>query len=117
MELGIERNLNPTEKQGLMKAFEFTHELAWNVFKDFFKNQGNNDLKGSKDATRQAFKEELIIDGFGWMEMIKSRNQSAHTYNEDVAEEIILMITNIYLSLFYDFQTEMNRLIIKNRKN
>ena len=30
------------EKQGLIQAFEYTHELAWNVMKDFFENQGES---------------------------------------------------------------------------
>jgi DNA-binding HxlR family transcriptional regulator len=29
-------NLNELEEQGLIQAFEFTHELAWNVMKDYF---------------------------------------------------------------------------------
>lgn len=28
------RELSLLEKQGLIQAFEFTHELAWNVLKD-----------------------------------------------------------------------------------
>ena len=28
------RPLSELEKQGLIQAFEFTHELAWNVMKD-----------------------------------------------------------------------------------
>ncbi|WP_371866187.1 nucleotidyltransferase substrate binding protein [Duganella radicis] len=27
--------LNELEQQGMIKAFEFTHELAWNVMKDY----------------------------------------------------------------------------------
>ena len=34
--------LNELEQQGLIKAFEFTHELAWNVLKDYLQYQGNN---------------------------------------------------------------------------
>ena len=114
--LSKERNLTRLEKIGLIQAFEFTHELAWNVFKDFFKNQGNNDIKGSKDATRQAFKEELIEDGISWMEMINSRNESSHTYNESVAEIIVEKTINIYLPLFEDFVKVMDKIIARNNK-
>ena len=34
--LSEERELSNLEKQGLIQAFEFTHELSWNVMKDFF---------------------------------------------------------------------------------
>ena len=30
-----QRPLSELEKQGLIQVFEFTHELAWNVMKDF----------------------------------------------------------------------------------
>lgn len=33
-DLTKERPLSSLEKQGLIQAFEFTHELAWNVLKD-----------------------------------------------------------------------------------
>jgi len=29
------RKLSNLEKQGLIQAFEYTHELSWKVFKDF----------------------------------------------------------------------------------
>ena len=31
-----QRPLSELEKQGLIQTFEFTHELAWNVMKDYF---------------------------------------------------------------------------------
>jgi len=82
------RELTNLENQGLIKAFEFTHELAWNVMKDYSEHQGYTTIRGSRDATRAAFKIALIRDGEGWMEMIKSRNQTAHTYNESTEDEI-----------------------------
>ena len=35
-EIGASRSLTDLEKQGVIQAFEFTHELAWNVIKDYF---------------------------------------------------------------------------------
>jgi nucleotidyltransferase substrate binding protein (TIGR01987 family) len=60
------------EEKGLIQRFEFTHELAWNVLKDFFAYQGNTGLTGSRDATREAFRHGLIEDGEEWMEMLQS---------------------------------------------
>ncbi|WP_310588634.1 nucleotidyltransferase substrate binding protein [Dyadobacter subterraneus] len=50
-------------------------------------------------------------DGEGWMEMIKSRIQSSHTYNEEVAEEIIDKIIHQYNDLFSDLYIKMEPLI------
>ena len=103
--------LNELEAQGVIKAFEFTHELAWNVMKDYFEYQGDSTIFGSRDATREAFKSGLIADGENWMEMLKSRNKSSHTYNEDTAEEIKNKIFDAYFDLFVVFKTKMQTLI------
>ncbi len=86
--LAQQRPLTQLEMQGLIQGFEFTHELAWNVLKDYLESKGYSGLIGSRDATRTAFKNELIADGEVWMDMIKDRNQTTHTYNLKVAERI-----------------------------
>ena len=71
VQLNSVRALSELEKQGIIQAFKYTHELAWKVMQDFFIDQGNTEIRGSKDATRLAFSVELISDGDHWMEMIK----------------------------------------------
>ncbi len=104
------RDLTELEQQGLIQAFEFTHELAWNVTKDYFEYQGNTSITGSRDATREAFNKGLIADGDGWMEMIKSRNKSSHTYNQETADEIVKKICDDYADLFNNFGQKMKTL-------
>ena len=108
--LSKDRPLNELEEQGLIQRFEFTHELAWNVLKDYFEYQGNSAITGSRDATREAFNKGLIKDGEGWLDMIKSRNQSLHTYNEEVANEITNKIIQQYYVLFADFKNKIKTL-------
>lgn len=103
VDLSKNRPLSDLEKQGVIQAFEFTHELAWNVMKDYFYYQGTQDITGSRDATREAFSKNLVQDGEGWMAMIQSRNKTSHTYNKVVADEIVDAIINIYFGLFEDF--------------
>ncbi|GGX02931.1 nucleotidyltransferase substrate binding protein [Aquimarina muelleri] len=102
-----ERELTELEQQGLIQSFEFTHELAWNVMKDYFFYQGNPEIRGSRDATREAFKFNLISTGEIWMDMIISRNKTTHTYDEDTANEIVSNILNDYVQLFNDFSVKM----------
>lgn len=108
--LSEERELSELEEQGLIQAFEFTHELAWNVLKDYFADQGNPDITGSRDAIREAFRQGIIFNGEGWMEMIKSRNQSSHTYNQEIADDISRKITDTYFSLFKELEVKMTEL-------
>ncbi|MFZ4779984.1 MAG: nucleotidyltransferase substrate binding protein, partial [Terrimicrobiaceae bacterium] len=66
--LAERRPLSELEQQGLIQAFEFTHELAWNVLKDYLEEQGYVGIIGSKNASREAFKNALIEDGQTWMD-------------------------------------------------
>ena len=94
-------------KEGLIKRFEYTHELAWNVMKDYVAYQGNANVGGSRDATKEAFQLKLISDGKLWMDMIGSRNKTSHTYNEETADEIYSKILNDYYPAFLEFQKNM----------
>lgn len=100
-------DLSELEKQGLIKAFEYTYELAWNTLKDFLEFQGQTDIYGSRDATRRAFQLGIIENGESWMDMLKSRNATSHTYNIEVAEEICQAVTNDYFSLFIQLKEKL----------
>ena len=104
-ELAKKRSLSELEQQGLIQSFEFTHELAWNVLKDYLEYKGIIGLIGSKDATRSAFKNGLIDAGEDWMDMIKARNQTSHTYNHATSQQIVMDI----LQRFYPALANMQQ--------
>ncbi|AFL98137.1 nucleotidyltransferase substrate binding protein [Ornithobacterium rhinotracheale] len=116
VQLDQTKTLSELEKQGLIQSFEYTHELAWKVMKDYFTFQGNTEITGSRDATRQAFKANLIEDGDNWLKMIHNRNLTSHTYNEETSEEIYENIVTIFYPLFVLFQKKMNQLKEKNEE-
>jgi nucleotidyltransferase substrate binding protein (TIGR01987 family) len=94
------RRLSNLEEQGMIQRFAFTHELAWNVLKDYLEHQGFTGVVGSRDATRLAFKNGLIEDGEAWMAMIEDRNRTTHTYNEDTAREVVDNVRNRFFPAF-----------------
>ncbi|MBN2209611.1 MAG: nucleotidyltransferase substrate binding protein [Candidatus Coatesbacteria bacterium] len=100
VELSEQRPMTKLEEQGLIQAFECTHELAWNTLKDFLEARSVRKLCGSRDVTREAFKIGLIENGEAWMDMIKSRNLTSHTYDEQVASEIVSAILGSYFAEF-----------------
>tara|TARA_Y100001933_G_C18922193_1_gene531481 strand:+ start:194 stop:607 length:414 start_codon:yes stop_codon:yes gene_type:complete len=106
-----ERDLSLLEKQGAIQAFEFTHELAWKTMKDFLNERGNTEIYGSKDSARQAFKYGLISDGDTWLQMVKSRNLTSHTYNEKISEDIIHLIKTAYFKAFKSFEEKMKSIL------
>ena len=103
--------LNEFEEQGLIQAFEYTHELSWNVMKDFLTDEGIVNIFGSKSASREAFNKGIIENGEVRMEMLESRNETVHTYNEDVAEKISKKIREKYFPLFLNFENKMKTLL------
>ena len=107
------KDLNELEEQGLIQAFEYTYELSWNTIKDFYEHQGETNIHGSRDAIRLAYKRGLIQNGDLWMKMIKSRTLSSHTYNEEIAQEIIVAIKNKYYQEFIVLQETFKKLEIK----
>ncbi len=102
--------LSELESQGLIKAFEYTYELAWNTLKDFLEYQGQTNIYGSRDTIRKAFELGLIDKGESWMDMLKSRNKTSHTYNEETAEEICRAVVDEYYFLFIQLKTKLESL-------
>ncbi|MFM9102136.1 MAG: nucleotidyltransferase substrate binding protein [Cyanobium sp.] len=100
VDLARSRALSELEQQGLIQGFEFTHELAWNLLKDYLQHQGIQGITGSRDATRQAYQTDLIADGDTWMAMIKARNQSSYTYNLEQAQQIADEVIDRYIAAF-----------------
>ena len=106
-----EISLSDLEKEGLIQRFEFTHELCWNVMKDFLIYDGIQNIIGSRSAVREAFNKGLITSGEIWMDMIESRNRTSHTYIESILTREFEKIINLYYPLMIEFQNKMKSLL------
>ena len=106
---GYGRDVEDLLGEGLIQRFEYTHELAWNVMKDYAVYQGNTDVKGSRDAIRYALQSGLVGDK-AWMKSIEDRNLSSHHYDSNTAEAIRQKVIGTYLPLFNQFKETMSRL-------
>ena len=93
-------------KEGLIQRFEYTHELAWKVMKDYEEYQGYNNIRGSRDAIRLALQIGIIEDK-EWLETIEDRNLTSHNYDEEVAEDVFISIVNDYYPLLIKFDETM----------
>ena len=94
-------------KEGIIQRFEFTHELAWKVMKDYLEYEGYQNINGSRTVTRMAFKIGLINNGQTWMDMIESRNRTVHVYDEKILNTEFLKIEDNYFPLFQQFYDQM----------
>ena len=97
-------------QEGLILRFEYTHELAWKVMKDYAEYQGYTDVRGSRDAIRKAL-EMGLIDDRRWMETIEDRNLTVHNYDNEIVLEIYENIMHTYSPLFVDFAKKMQSLV------
>ena len=92
--------------EGLIQRYEYTHELAWKVMKDYEEYQGLTDIMGSRDAIRVALRAG-ILDDDRWMDTISDRNLTSHNYDDETAKHIVNNIINVYYPLFVKFETTM----------
>lgn len=97
-------------QMGLVQAFEFTYELAWNTIKDYLENEGFGEFQGSKQVIRAAFQAKLIGDAEQWMEAVKKRNLTSHTYNSLVLGEGIDFITKTFSPLVIKLYEDLKKL-------
>lgn len=101
--------LSNLEKEGFIQRFEYTLELAWKTLKDYLLEQGFDELASPKNVIRQAFQSEIITDGEVWMEALKRRNLSSHTYNEQVLEETLHFLRHEFYPVLEKMQTYLQR--------
>ena len=99
-------------KEGILQRFEFTHELAWKVMKDFLEYEGHQNITGSRSASRQAFSLGLLeSDAQVWMDMIHSRNRTVHTYDAKILEDEFRKVRYQYAPAFVQFERKMTELV------
>lgn len=97
------------DRAAIIQAFEFCYELAWKTVKKVLEIQGLDLVQNSpKGIFREAAINGLIDDPKLWFEFIKSRNLTAHTYQEEVS-------INVY-SKMDEFRDEMEKLLPKIRE-
>lgn len=100
-------NPSDLEKEGTVQRFEFTHELAWKVMKDFLEYEGISGITGSRSATREAFNKGLVTEGQMWMNMLESRNKTVHTYVDEILQKEYHLIVQEYFPLLEQFHQKM----------
>lgn len=107
MNEALEVEATELEIDGILHRFEFTFELAWKTMKDCLENQGMVGKIGSpREILKESFSAGLIDNGEVWMDMMLSRNELSHLYDEETSREIYDDIKERYI-------IEINKLINK----
>ncbi len=98
-------------RAGIIQYFEFTHEQAWKVMKDFLEYEGMAGIVGSRSATREAFQKGLIEEGQAWMDMLETRNITVHAYDPKIITAAYEQIIGINIRLLRLFYQTMNKFL------
>lgn len=103
----LKEEVTDLEIDGILHRFEFTFELAWKTMKDCLEDQGIVGKIGSpREILKEAFSAGLIDNGEVWIDMMMSRNELSHLYDEETSREIYDDIREKYI-------LEINKLIKK----
>ena len=105
---GARENLNELEKQGLIKSFEYTYELAWKTLQDLLKDKGYQGITGPRPVIQQSY-QDGYLNGEAWARMHLSRNLTSHTYDPETADEIVDNIKKEYIALFRDLLIKLKK--------
>lgn len=76
------------DRAGAIHAFEFTYEVAWKTMKNLLESKEVKDIRGSKDCFREAEKFGMISDHKIWLDFVRLRNMTSHTYGTRVMHEM-----------------------------
>ncbi|MCB1721989.1 MAG: nucleotidyltransferase substrate binding protein [Rhodospirillales bacterium] len=105
-------DLSDLEKMGCIQAFEITFELSWKVMKDYLIYSGVKLIEITpRKVIQEAMAAGLIQDGDMWLNMLKNRNLTSHTYDESHILSGVEMIETDYLphiSALYEYLKGQN---------
>lgn len=88
---------NDIYQDALIKRFEFTFELAWKTLREFMLDQGYSlEILSPKGVISFDWREGIISNEELWLDMLQSRNMSAHDYGRELSADIADKISNRY---------------------
>lgn len=103
------KGLNAKSEAQIVRVFELTHVLTLKTITEFFRKQGHAGFTGSRDITVEAFHDDLIDDGQGWMDMIILRIKYNPIYPENTQNELVDRIIKQFVKLFENFDRNMTK--------
>jgi len=88
---GLDNDTKDAIRAGAIQNFEFTYELCWKFMRRWLEgNLGSAYVEGvtRRELFRLGAENRLLTDVDQWMEYHDARNETAHTYDEDTAEDV-----------------------------
>ncbi len=82
--------------------FSYTCEFALKALQEVLKLHGAEEAQtGSpREILQLGYKLGFVNDASVWLTMLKKRNTSVHIYNEDEADEMLLLVRDSFIPAF-----------------
>lgn len=110
--LGSNRDFNDEiYHMGIIWQFNLTFELSWKALREILLFHGVNKAEtGSpREIIKSAYQFHFISDEDIWLDMLKSRNQVIHIYDEDIVVELVNLIFDKYIPVFINLRDEFDK--------
>ena len=80
----------PLSRDASIQRFEYTYEAVWKVAQLYLRASEKLSLASPAAVTRACFQSALLNEEQGRMamDMLRDRNLTVHTYNEELADQI-----------------------------
>lgn len=79
---------NSIVRDSAIQRFEFSLDLAWKSVKAFLEDKKGITCNSPKDCFREAYQQKLVKYDDAWIKYVDMRNETVHTYKEEIAERI-----------------------------
>jgi nucleotidyltransferase substrate binding protein (TIGR01987 family) len=100
---------NPLMIDGTTQRFEFCFELLWKTLKIALNEIEGFDAVSPKQSLQKAYAVGWLDDEKLWIDMLKDRNLTSHTYKEELAREIYTHIHAYYPEMRRLYDLLVNR--------
>ena len=101
--------LSVLETEGVIQRFEYTFELAWKCMQDLLTTRGYTTVRGPRPVIEQCFQDGIISEGTAWLEMLDSRNETTHLYDEATFKRTSQRVLGKYLELLTRFEKDFSK--------
>ncbi|MCR5689099.1 MAG: nucleotidyltransferase substrate binding protein [Clostridiales bacterium] len=93
-------------RTGVIGQFNLTFELAWKALQSVLRLHGAQEAEtGSpREILQLGYKFGFINDPAVWLMMLKKRNSAAHVYDENEADELVLLIRDSFIPEFCELE-------------
>lgn len=98
-------------KAAIIHAYEYTFELWWKTVQRYLEYVGSVQDYGPSATIKSAFQYKLLEDGQIWMDMLRDRNLTVHTYKEDIANDIYERIITTHIQALKEFVEDFDNKI------